>query len=224
MRLTAVIPCWCERAAIAQTVAAALAIADEVIVADADSPDGSAAIAKAAGARVVRSPRGRGYQLVAGAAAATGDVLLFLHADAMLPSTARAAIERALADRDVAGGNFRLRFDPPSTWGSLFGWVNHHRRRLLRTYYGDSGVFVRREVYEALGGFDAVPIMEDHLFVQRLERQFRTAYITEIEIVASARRFAHAPVRTIAIWTLIQTLASAGVSPARLARLYADLR
>jgi rSAM/selenodomain-associated transferase 2 len=222
--ISAVIPAWCEAAAIGDAVASARDIADEVIVVEAGSPDGTADRAFAAGARVVSSERGRGLQLAAGAAAAGGDVLLFLHADVRLPSRARHAIERALADPRVGGGNFQLRFEPTDRWARLFAFVNHERRRLLRIYYGDSGIFVRRSVYDAIGGFRAQPILEDYEFVRRLERATRTAYITDVEIVASARRFADRPLRTIAIWAVIQGLGSAGVPPARLAKLYADLR
>ncbi|MBA3819176.1 MAG: TIGR04283 family arsenosugar biosynthesis glycosyltransferase [Deltaproteobacteria bacterium] len=222
--ISAIIPAWCEAAAIVDAVNEARAIADEVIVADAGSPDGTGALARAAGAHLVSCARGRGAQLVAGAAAARGDVLLFLHADARLPRSARAAIDRALGDPSIGGGNFRLRFEPADRWARLFTYINHERRRLLRIYYGDSGVFVRRRVYERIGGFRALPIMEDYDLVRRLERATRTAYITDVEIVASSRRFIERPVRTLAVWAAIQTLASAGVAPERLARLYADIR
>ena len=222
--MSAVIPTWCERGAIAGAVATAARVADEVIVADAGSPDDTAAIARAAGARVVDAPRGRGRQLATGAAAARGDVLLFVHADARLPPAARAAIERALADPEVGGGNFRLRFEPATAWARLFSRADDLRRRWLRIYYGDSGLFVRRAVYDALGGYRPLPILEDHDLARRLERATRTVYLREVAIVASARRFEGAPVRTLAIWAAIQGLASAGVAPERLARLYADLR
>lgn len=222
--ISAIIPCWNEAAVIVQAVTAARAIADEVIVVDAGSQDATASLAADAGAQVLQAGRGRGPQLAAGAGAARGDVLLFLHADATLPPQARAAIEEALTDRAIGGGNFRLRFEPRDGWARLYGRVNHERRRWLRIYYGDSGLFVRRSVYNSLGGFRPLPIMEDYDFVRRLEKASTTAYITDVEITASARRFADRPLRTLAIWTLIQTLASSGVSPARLARLYADIR
>jgi rSAM/selenodomain-associated transferase 2 len=224
MELSAVIPCWREATVIGACVRAAAQLADEVIVADAKSPDGSAALARAAGARVAEAPRGRGHQLAAGARAANGDVLLFLHADARLPPHARDAIERALGDERTVGGNFRLRFEPDGTWSRVFAHANHLRRAYLRIYYGDSGLFVRRAAYDAIGGFQPLPIMEDYELVKRLERHGPTAYLDHVEIVASARRFQAAPLRTLAVWTLIQGLASSGVHPARLARLYANIR
>ncbi len=222
--ISVIIPCWNEAAVIEGTIASARKIADEVIVVDSGSPDDSAALARRSGATVIDAPRGRGTQLAAGAAAARGDTLLFLHADAQLPSSARREIEHALSDPSVGGGNFKLRFVPADPWARVFARINHERRRWLRIYYGDSGLFIRRDVYDALGGFQPLPIMEDHDFVQRLERASRTVYITDVEIAVSARRFAAQPLRTLAIWTLIQTLASSGVSPHRLARLYADIR
>ncbi len=222
--ISVIIPCWNEAAVIETTIASARLIADEVIVVDSESLDGTSALARRAGATVIQAARGRGAQLAAGAVASRGDTLLFLHADAQLPSSARRAIERALSDPTIGGGNFKLRFEPADPWARVFARVNHERRRWLRIYYGDSGLFVRRTVYEQIGGFRPLPIMEDYDFVRRLERAIRTVYITDLEITASARRFAARPLRTLTIWTVIQTLASSGVSPHRLARLYADIR
>jgi rSAM/selenodomain-associated transferase 2 len=220
VRLSVIIPTWCEAELIGEAVRAAARVGDEVVVADANSPDGTAAIARAAGARVVRAPRGRGPQLHAGALCARGDVLLFLHADARLPGSARSAIERALHDPRVDGGNFLLRFIPDGLWSRFFSWANDLRRRWMRIYYGDSALFLRRRAYMALGGFRPLPIMEDYELVRRLERVARTAYLREVQVTASARRFAHAPVRTLALWFIVQSLYMLGTSPRLLARLY----
>jgi rSAM/selenodomain-associated transferase 2 len=224
MRLSVVIPAWNEASTIAEAVGCARAFADEVVVVDAHSPDGTCAVAQAAGATVLQAPRGRGLQLCAGASAAKGDVLLFLHADGWLPPDARGAIAEALGDPRVLGGNFRLRFDGRGWATSVFSWLNDLRRRWLRIYYGDSAIFVRREVYQALGGFRPIPLLEDYEFVRRLERRGQTAYVRQVVVRASARRFARRPLWTVLVWVLVQSLYSAGVAPARLARLYSDLR
>lgn len=225
LSVSIVIPTWCEEATIAGAVAAARTIADEVIVADGGSTDETASVARAAGARVVLAPRGRGAQLHAGAAAAGGDVLLFLHADAELPLAARRAIQDALSDKAVLGGNFHLRFVPRSFAARLFTWANDVRRRWLHVYYGDSALFVRRSTYGVLGGFRALPIFEDYELVRRIERAGRTVYIRDVTVEASARRFASAPLRTLALWTVLQVLYSVfGLHPDRLARLYTNVR
>jgi rSAM/selenodomain-associated transferase 2 len=223
--ISAIIPTWCELDMISACVANARAIADEVIVVDAHSPDGTAALAAHCGARVLLCDKGRGPQLHAGARAAQGEVLLFLHADAELAATARAAIFECLAEPDVLGGNFLLEFTGSSRYAPLFSHANDLRRRIFGIYYGDSAIFVRRSVYEELGGFRAYPIFEDHDFVQRLERRGRTAYIRRVSVRVSSRRYERAPLRTLLGWAVLQGLYSfAGVSPERLAQLYADIR
>lgn len=225
LRISAIIPTWCEAARIAECVRHAHDVADEVLVIDAMSPDQTARLAQDAGARVlVMADRGRGPQLHAGALAATGDVLVFLHADAELGAGAREAIVRALSEPEIDGGNFYLRFWPAGRFARFCTWANHMRRRWLRIYYGDSAIFVRRRVYESLGGFRAIPILEDYEFVRRFERQCKTAYVRDVEVLASARRFEAHPFRTILLWGLIQTLFIVGVPAGRLARLYGDLR
>jgi hypothetical protein len=124
----------------------------------------------------------------------------------------------------VVGGNFRLRFTPDSGAARMFTWANDLRRRCLRIYYGDSGLFVRRSAYDAVGGFADQALFEDYELVRRLERHGRTAYIRHVEVLASDRRFARAPFRTLLVWCALQTLYSGGVPASRLTRLYADVR
>jgi rSAM/selenodomain-associated transferase 2 len=225
--LSVIIPTWCEAAVIEDAIASARRVGDEVIVADAGSPDGTASIAASQGARVVVAPKGRGAQLRAGAEAATGAVLVFVHADAKLGPGAREAILRELAQPGVIGGNFYLLFEGQGLFARLFTWANDWRRRLFRVYYGDSVLFVRREIYEQLGGFEPFPIFEDYDFVRRLERSSlgRTVYIRDVTVSASARRFEQAPVRTLMLWGVLHTLYSvAHVHPDRLVGLYTDVR
>jgi rSAM/selenodomain-associated transferase 2 len=224
LRISAIIPAWNEAETIERAVISASEVADEVIVVDGGSLDETAERARASGARVAVTDKGRGQQLDTGARIARGDVLLFLHADARLPTPARDAIGCALGDPAVVGGNFRVRFIPRGFWSTVFSRIDDLRRRRLSIYYGDSAPFVRRRDYEALGGFRAMPIMEDYDFLRRLERHGRTAYLRDVEVEVSARRFATAPLRSMAVWALIQILYSSGVPASRLSRLYADIR
>lgn len=222
--LSILIPAWNEAPLIADAVRCAQAIGEEVIVVDGGSPDGTADITRTAGATVLQAPKGRGPQLRAGAAAAAGDVLLVLHADARLPALARDAILGALADPEVIGGNFLNRFLPESWFTRILEPVNDRRRRRTRRYYGDSGIFVRRAVHERLGGFAPYPIMHDYAFSAAMERAGRCVYVREPCLYASARRFQGRELRTALAWLAIQSLFPRGVSPHRLARAYPDVR
>ena len=224
MKISVIIPAFREAAVITESVRAAVAIGDEVIVADANSPDGTAELAARAGGRVVQAERGRGAQLHAGATAAQGDVLLFLHADARLGRGAREALLSALRDPDAVGGNFRIAFVPARGAARLFTMLYDLRRRLTGIYYGDSAIFVRREIYQRLGGFSPMPLMEDYEFVRRMRRAGRSVYLRGITVEASARRFAGAPIRTFLLWGAIHVLYALGVPVSTLARCYADLR
>lgn len=113
---------------------------------------------------------------------------------------------------------------PETRLARVYTWLYHVRRRALRIYYGDSAMFVRREVYERLGGFKPLPLLEDYEWMRRLERHGRTAYVREVAAETSTRRFADRPAQVMGEWVLIQGLYLLGVPPARLARLYADVR
>jgi len=197
----------------------------EVIVADGGSADATRAVAEAAGAAVVVTPPGRGRQLRAGAARARGDVLLFLHADTRFPPGGLAAVERALVERPhCPGGNFRLLFDGEddfSRW--LEGFYAFIRARGF--YYGDSALFVRRRVYDALGGIRPLALMEDYDFVRRLEAAGETCSIGEPPLVTSSRRFqGRHPAAIVAGWLVIHLLFHLGVDAEVLARLYDSRR
>jgi len=193
----------------------------EIIVADGGSTDGTPALAAGLGARVIATGRGRGRQLRAGADAAHGEILLFLHADSLFPAGGLRALCTAL-DRDprVPGGNFRVVFDGITRFARgltiAYPWL-----RFFTLYYGDSGIFARRAVYEAIGGINAMPIMEDYDFVRRLERAGPTCRIEEPPLTTSSRKFEGRPATAIIWgWVVIHVLYWLGVSPERLARLY----
>ncbi len=193
----------------------------ECIVADGGSRDGTAALARRSGARVVRCRRGRGAQLDAGAREASGDVLLFLHADSIVPAGALARIGEILAARPaVMGGNFRLLFDGDDAFSRwLDGFYRWIRERGF--YYGDSGIFVRREAYRALGGYRPIALMEDYDFTRRLEEFGETCCIEDPPLVTSSRRFrGRRPAAIVGGWLFLHGLYHMGVPAHWLARLY----
>ena len=188
----------------------------EIIVADGGSTDGTTGLVRPP-ARLLRPGMGRGLQLNAGARAASGDVLLFLHADVVPPPDVALQIKDAV-ERGHVGGNFRLRYPG----GGLLGrWLEMLAPlyRTLGRYYGDSGIFVRRDVYERVGGFPEIPVMEDVVFVRALEHAGETAYLSG-PMVSSARRWEGRPLRTLLLWGFMQTAFTLGASPQRLVRFY----
>lgn len=193
----------------------------EVIVVDGGSDDDTPALARARGARVLTSGRGRGQQLAFGAKHARGGVLLFLHADSGFPLGGLARISETLkTDAALVGGNFRVVFDGDTGFARwLTGFYAWFRRWGL--YYGDSGIFVRREVYDALGGIRPIALMEDYDFTRKLEAAGRTCCIADPPLVTSSRKFeGRRPVAIFLGWLKIHALYSLGVSPERLARMY----
>ena len=147
---------------------AALGEADKIVVADGGSSDSTAAIAERHGARLVRSPRGRGVQLAAGAGAAKGDWLLFLHADTRLASGWREAADRHIARRPGKAACFRFRLDAGEWQARLVETGVALRVRLLSLPYGDQGLLVSRRLYEEIGGYRPLPLMEDVDLVRRI--------------------------------------------------------
>ncbi len=199
--------------------------AAEIIVVDGGSRDGGAAAAGRLGARVLTSPTGRGTQLRAGAEAARGEILWFLHADCRPATGAARAITEALRARpEAVGGNFRLVFDGGTRFDRrLTRFYGRIRARGL--YYGDSGIFVRRAAYRECGGFRAIALMEDYDFTRRLERLGPTVCIEDPPLVTSSRRFEGRSAPAIVIgWFAIHALYHMGVRPERLARIYDGAR
>ena len=188
----------------------------EVVVSDGGSSDGTASLIRPPH-RLVLSEPGRGQQLRTGAAAATGDAVLFLHADVLPPMDVAAQISAAISAGHV-GGNFRLRYPDGGLLGRWLEWRAPFYRRKVR-YYGDSGIFARRDAYDACGGFPHVPIMEDVIFARRLESAGRTAYLPG-PMVSAARRWRGRELRTLLLWGSMQAAFALGVTPWRLARFY----
>lgn len=200
--------------------------AHEVIFVDCGSRDGTDALlnqwAEAAPGRrkALAAPRGRGSQMNAGAAGATGDILLFLHADTVLPEDGLALIRRAMKEKDLVGGAFRLHIDSPHFFLSWVTRLANHRSSCWGLPYGDQAYFVRSAVFKRMGGYRAMPLMEDLEFIRRLKQEGKIVLL-EKAVRTSARRwekqgYFYTSFRNI----ILLGLYLLGVSPHRLAKWY----
>jgi rSAM/selenodomain-associated transferase 2 len=196
----------------------------EIIVVDGGSTDGSVEAARPRCDMVLSAPRGRALQMNIGAARASGEALVFVHADTIVPATFARDIEAALRDSSVVGGRFDVHLDDNHPLCVLIGALISIRSRISRTGTGDQAIFARRAIFESLGGFPEIPICEDLDFARRLKRAGRVACL-RATVITSARRWRKGGImRTVLrMWT-IRALYLAGVSPTRLARMYSDVR
>ena len=162
-RISVIVPTLNEAACLAATLdALALAPGDELIVVDAGSTDGTPDIARRYTSQFYQGPRGRAQQMNHGARHAAGDILLFLHADTLMPTDGPDAVRCALQQPGTVGGAFRLVITPPTPALRLVAWGTNLRSRFGGLPYGDQALFVSRRVFEALGGYDDVPFMESN--------------------------------------------------------------
>ena len=221
MKVSVIIPALNEEALIAAAARSAWeAGADEVIVADGGSADETVAIAQEQECEVVVSAAGRAIQQNAGAARASGDVLLFLHADNRLGPTAIEQVRELLRDANVQSGAFRQRIDANGVTYRLLEWGNAWRVRWRGLPYGDQAIFLRREFFTSLGGFPEVKLMED-LLLMKQARRISWPRLLDGPVYNDARRWRrHGVIRqTLRNWTLL-TAYQLGWSPDTLARYY----
>jgi rSAM/selenodomain-associated transferase 2 len=196
----------------------------EIVVADGGSVDGTVAAAQRYARVVAAAQRGRAAGLNAGAAAATGEILLFLHADTRLPDGWPALVRRVLAAPGVVGGRFRVSFDNPSWRLRVVAAAINARDRILGGFTGDQAVFVAAGVFRALGGYADLPLMEDLDFARRLVGAGKVVRLRQA-VVTSARRWErHGLLRTVALMWTLRLLYRAGVPPRYLAPFYGDAR
>lgn len=222
-RVSIVIPALDEGHLLDSAVRAALEQAHDVVVADGGSHDGSVEVARRAGARVVTGVTGRGAQLNLGAAAARGEILLFLHADTRLPPTATESVCAAV-DQGFEGGGFLISFATPLRSMRLGARLVNWRTRVFRVPLGDQAQWARRDTFDAIGGFRDWPILEDSDFIRRLRRRGRVVILAP-PVSTDARRFEQRGVaRTVATNWLIWSLWGLGVAPQRLLRWYRKVR
>jgi uncharacterized protein len=221
MRISVIIPTLNEAVNLPPTLACLQKSAQlEMIIADGGSQDQTRDIAQKFGAQVIQTPPGRSTQMNQAAHQATGEVLLFLHADTLLPQDWLKWVTQTLENPDIIAGAFELAIDSPQ-WGLRWiEWGVKWRSRLLQLPYGDQAIFLRAATFQQLGGFPDLGIMEDFVFVRRLQPLGRIA-IVPVAVQTSARRWESRGLwQTTLINQVILIGFHLGISPDRLRHWY----
>lgn len=203
----------------------------EILVADGGSTDDTVALAKKRKVKVIPCQKGKALQMNEAAKKARGNILFFVHADMMLSPNTFSSIEQYIVEEQVDAGGFANLFDEDNQkikrLGTLlnFRFFNQQEQSDRGLFYGDNGIFVKKRVFEALGGFKEIPIMEDYDFSLRLRNKYRTKKIRNPQIILSARRHQKSGfIKTRLQWIFIRLLYKWGVSPNFLVKFYKDVR
>jgi rSAM/selenodomain-associated transferase 2 len=235
MTISVIIPTLNEERTIMATLAHTAALGfDELIVVDGGSLDQTPVLVESyrrrtqspaqSPVRLMTAPCGRARQMNEGAKASSGEILLFLHADTQLPDNAKMVIDTTLADQRIVGGRFDVRFDHPSKWGSIISRMMNWRSRVSGIATGDQALFVRRHIFEQMGGFADMPLMEDIDFSRRLKRKGATATLTATVTTSFRRWERQGPLRTILLMWALRFLYWIGVRSHTLSRWYELVR
>ena len=198
---------------------------EELIIVDGKSEDKTVTIARGFTDKVFVTDKGRGRQMNEGAKRAGGDILLFLHADTFLPQDAFPMIRSVLENKRVSAGTFFLGIDHPSVTFRFIEWGTNLRSSFTRIPYGDQGLFLRKEVFESIGGFAEIPLMEDIEIAKRLKKEGEIIFVRE-PVLTSPRRWLKegAFYTTIRDWAIALAFTVFHVSPEKLSRYYRDAR
>lgn len=225
MHLSIIIPTLNEAPSIVQTLMRVRQEGDcELIVVDGGSGDSTVELARAHADRVITAPRGRARQMNAGAREASGEVLLFLHADTKLPPQFSQLLTHVFSDRYVVGGRFDVRLDAAGWPFRMIETLMNCRSRWTRISTGDQAIFVRSQVFHEIGGYPDLALMEDLEFSRKLKRVGKIACLHE-RVVTSARRWQQDGVfRTIVRMWVLRFCHFWGVPAERLREFYADTR
>jgi rSAM/selenodomain-associated transferase 2 len=192
----------------------------EVIVVDGGSRDATVQRARLRADRVLTAPRGRALQMNAGAAKATGDVLLFLHADTRLPGAADHVVLDGLAQSGRVWGRFDVKIDGRSPLLLIVGALIGLRSRLTGIATGDQAIFVRRDTFQSIGGFAEIPLMEDVELCKRLKRVGAPLCLSECVVTSGRRWEEHGVLNTILLMWRLRFAYFRGADPRELARQY----
>ncbi len=195
----------------------------ELLIVDGGSSDRTVAIAQRYG-QVICSPRGRATQMNTGAALASCDVLIFLHADTRLPDDAFCAIESALASPKVVGGAFRVCFNCDRWPYRLVAFTTNLRSCLHTLFTGDQAYFTRASSFKAVGGYPDQPLMEDLEIITRLRKIGKVILLPQYVTTSARRHEKIGLLRSVLFMWYLRTLYKFGVSPVQLQRMYADVR
>ena len=223
--LSIIIPVLNEASTIASTLEHVLTLEGdyEVIVVDGGSADDTVVIASRY-ARVLRSERGRGSQMNVGARAARGNLLLFLHADTLLPPGAIARVEQVFSDSRLVGGRFKVELSHPGWVFRIIAFMINLRDYFFRGFTGDQAIFIRADIFRDLGGYREIPLMEDLDLSKRMMEAGRVIRLP-LSVTTSSRRWEKdGVVKTIVLMWLLRLLYVSGLPPSRLKRLYGETR
>ncbi len=227
LKISVILPVFNEAPLLSDTLRSLVERQDpylEIIVADGGSEDGTVAVARQYTNKVVTVPRGRGQQMNRGTSQAEGDVFLFLHADSHMETGGIEEVRERLRDERVVGGAFRLAI---ASDRMALGWVSsiaNLRTSLTGIPYGDQGIFVRRKVFERMGGYRDLPFMEDLDFCRRLKREGEILLLKK-RVWTSPRRWEREGVLKVTLRNQIfLALYYMGISPKRMVRWYQVVR
>ncbi len=222
-RISVIVPVINEQKQLATTLSHVhLTLGDELIVVDGGSTDQTLDIARQFATEVLTSPPGRARQMNLGAARATGDILLFLHADTHLPPSGLDAVRHVMQLPRIVGGAFRLAIAPATPGLRLIAWGANLRARFGQLPYGDQALFVRRGLFETLGGYADEPFLEDVKLVLAMRRHGRLALVPKPVRTSGRRWLNEGVVYTSVRNNAIMALFFCGVAPATLKRWYRD--
>ncbi len=220
-QISVIIPTLNERDSLPTTLASASTTPEvEVVVADGGSRDGTIQIAHDFGCRVVSTSPGRARQMNVGAEESQGEYLIFLHADTLLPREFQGCVRETLADPEVAAGAFRLQIEGARGFLHLIAVGANRRSRYCQMPYGDQAIFLRSELFQEVGGYPELPIMEDFELIRRLRRRGSIA-LTSSSVLTSGRRWKELGIwRTTLLNQIVILAYLAGVQPTRIASWY----